>query len=679
MGLFKRIALTVLGAVGLLFVAALPLQNSVTVVANTTALRAIPTTAAYGGSVLRTTDGVAGAPPMFFFPGSSACSTDDGAICVNSSDGNHWSGQFLNHVFDVRQFGIVGNGSTDITSALQNVINDAPQGAELYFPSAGSAYTIATGVTVAYGKSLKVRGDDIYVAPLTPFDNVEADWTGSGTWMKCQSTSVPCWLFNGNGWKFSGINFWQTQPTPAVQTQCGNPCTMTSGWTPTVYGPLIEVNGAIPTSGTTGLANYWDIDHVVAANCDSSPGCIEIIGSNGSGTVSSVSPHLYSHFDHNYIGNLGVGLYEEWEDNDIVMVDDKFELPWENYSSSVLYYTEGNSTSAGHKIDESWNYVAGQVQIGVEHDFSAIGIQAQNQQITEPFGTLQIGAQAFSLLGENFNEVCRAIYTPATSGSPSAATVFQGVIQGGILSTDFLTSPVAGQCANGTGAPNALDLQSTAVSLQVSGLQAYDVQTLLNSTGSVFWTGANTLSYSNYSNGGNAIVFGSGNNIQLSGVSNLITLNSNAGLRYSGTPSPTTFASGLSIDGPSGSIRRLNFTHLGSPASGGGLDIEDWDFREDTSGNMALFRYGPTGSFVDVPIGVSTSTGLLSVNDGLLTTIVEQGTYTIGGTLPTCSTVGPSGAYVSNGILSPTFQQVVSTTGTTTQHVTCNGSSWVYQ
>ena len=48
--------------------------------------------------------------------------------------------------------------------------------------------------------------------------------------------------------------------------------------------------------------------------------------------------------------------------------------------------------------------------------------------------------------------------------------------------------------------------------------------------------------------------------------------------------------------------------------------------------------------------------------------------------LPTCGSIAPAGsmAYVTNGVASPTFMGSVSTTGSATDPVFCNGSGWVY-
>lgn len=96
-------------------------------VANTTALRA-SSTAVFPNGVTRLTDGVAGAPPLHFTVGSGACSTDDGASCVNSSDGNHWNGVFPVNGADIRQWGAIADDTTDSGPPLQKALAWAATG-----------------------------------------------------------------------------------------------------------------------------------------------------------------------------------------------------------------------------------------------------------------------------------------------------------------------------------------------------------------------------------------------------------------------------------------------------------------------------------------------------------------------------------------------------------------------
>lgn len=121
--------------------AGVPIGNTPVTVANTTALRALPTTAAYNGQVTRMTDGTAGSPPMQFSPGTSPCGTDDGATCVDSADGKSWVGIFPGNRADASQFGI-STSVTDNSAVLQLW---AAQACNHTLTIASGTYNFATG------------------------------------------------------------------------------------------------------------------------------------------------------------------------------------------------------------------------------------------------------------------------------------------------------------------------------------------------------------------------------------------------------------------------------------------------------------------------------------------------------------------------------------------------------
>jgi hypothetical protein len=105
-----------------LLVAGAPVSNSLVVVPHLNALQGTPIAAAPNGMVRRLTDGVAGAPPLDFQAGAGTCAatglTNDGASCVNSSDGNHWLGVFPTNGADVRQWGADPTGANDSEPAF---------------------------------------------------------------------------------------------------------------------------------------------------------------------------------------------------------------------------------------------------------------------------------------------------------------------------------------------------------------------------------------------------------------------------------------------------------------------------------------------------------------------------------------------------------------------------------
>lgn len=108
--------------------AGVPIPNSPVVVANTAALRAI-TTGAVAGTVIRMTDGAAGAPPLDYVPDAgSVCSADDGGRCIAATAGGpsaYWLAQFPAAGVSPTEWGAVGDGVTNATTAMQAAINGA--------------------------------------------------------------------------------------------------------------------------------------------------------------------------------------------------------------------------------------------------------------------------------------------------------------------------------------------------------------------------------------------------------------------------------------------------------------------------------------------------------------------------------------------------------------------------
>lgn len=154
------------------------------VVANTTALRGTCTTAAgcptgdgiAATGVWRQTDGVANAPPLFFTPGTGACSTDDGASCVSAANGaNHWNGQFPNQVADARQFSAVPDGTTNDLTALQACLNAMSPGGTCRMDGRfywSGSLSVPLKTTLQCGDSMPIYfGSQWNTAPVLVYDN----------------------------------------------------------------------------------------------------------------------------------------------------------------------------------------------------------------------------------------------------------------------------------------------------------------------------------------------------------------------------------------------------------------------------------------------------------------------------------------------------------------------------
>lgn len=107
--------------------------GSASQVATNAALEAT-STGTYPNGVWRATFSVnsyanANAPPLFYVPSASACSLNAGAgdngSQVESADGKCWIARFPSGPLDIRQFGAIGDSSTDNTAAIQNALNAA--------------------------------------------------------------------------------------------------------------------------------------------------------------------------------------------------------------------------------------------------------------------------------------------------------------------------------------------------------------------------------------------------------------------------------------------------------------------------------------------------------------------------------------------------------------------------
>ena len=158
----KRAALAVAGAAALLFVGAIPIQNSVVSVANNTVLSETPIAAAYSGVIVRVTDGLAGAPPEAFLAGEGTCAkaglVSDGASCQNSNDGNHWTGIFPNGA-DPREWGVVADNSTDNSTTFQNALNwVVAHNSKLLLPAGRIYFATGQSVTMPTGASFTIQG-----------------------------------------------------------------------------------------------------------------------------------------------------------------------------------------------------------------------------------------------------------------------------------------------------------------------------------------------------------------------------------------------------------------------------------------------------------------------------------------------------------------------------------------
>jgi len=140
------------------------------------------------------------------------------------------------NVYNAQNYGIVADGSTDNTSALNSLISQisALGGGYLYLPAATNTYVTNSGITLLQG--VKLLGDGIMNfsgmdlplnTPPPPF------WASYGSWLQCKDTVNSAVTIGGHGCGIKGVNFGYAQPTPSA--------TPHTTWTPTTWPYAVSV------------------------------------------------------------------------------------------------------------------------------------------------------------------------------------------------------------------------------------------------------------------------------------------------------------------------------------------------------------------------------------------------------------------------------------------------------
>lgn len=398
-------------------------STGIPVAATNAALMATATSV--GPAIIRLDYSTFGAGPQTFTPSNSACTFPDGGVQVPSSDGKCWIAN-PKGVFDVLQFG-AGTGTNDtpaITAAFAACSRAG--GGQVNFRPIGHSYPMTTGITVA-ALGCIAHGDThgFWKTSNPVFDNVEADYTTNGVWVRCDDLSNSCFNITGDGSGIEGINFWHTQDTPPSGSQCSVPCTFTHNWAPRNYPYAITVG---PTANHVRLR---DISMVNATNC------IDLEGPNSG--VFGVGTSL----EHLNLGCARTGIKFRLIDNTLNLTDIHHELWWYQGASDWWGWMEsGNS-----HVDWDMCYLANPMISNVEFAFSQVAMKFTDCTVSSGFGNITFGA---FLQGTNisFNENCQAM----TVAGP--ATHVNGNLLNVLAYSDSTSSPVAGQCANQTGATN---------------------------------------------------------------------------------------------------------------------------------------------------------------------------------------------------------------------------------
>jgi hypothetical protein len=115
--------------------------------------------------------------------------------------------------YNVLNFGAVGDGTTDDSSAIQAACTAAEQagGGIVFMPATGAAY-VASNIILSNSVILMGIGTRTFWGETASV----ADWTSTGTWIKSTDTTNPTVTLNGHGSGLIGVNFIRDQVTPGV-------------------------------------------------------------------------------------------------------------------------------------------------------------------------------------------------------------------------------------------------------------------------------------------------------------------------------------------------------------------------------------------------------------------------------------------------------------------------------
>lgn len=565
---------------------------------------------------------------------------------------------------DVRAFGAKCDGVTNDSPAFTAAIASLTKGGEVEVPATGASCVLSTGIALggASQSGVSLRGTAGAYWPGYD-DNVEGHWTSFGSWIRCDDTVNACITVNGNGSAIDGLNFWYNQPTPSG-SNCGATCVFTHDWNPINYPFTISIKAP------QNFNHFSNINIINAANC------IDIEGPD-TGVAS-----FFTYFDHMQLGCFNTGMKMLRVDNAISVHDVKFLVLWYQAFANVWGYMEGDTTVAGHKLDMDMAYVSDAAFSDVQFYQSWAAIRASTASVTSGLGAVTFAAQGLQFTNTVFNQVCQAIILG--SGNP----IVNGDFTNTVINIDPQTSFEAGQCGQAT--PIAFNLNSNNVDLSFTNINGFIAQQLFDvgggTGGGVHLSGRNRISYSAYASGAPAIHVNAGGFADMAaGVNNLFP-SVGAGPQCTGNCRnwPTVGLGDVWISGASGQARQQLFMTT-TPA---GVFQSRWGIKEDlvtegganTGSNFGIDRYADSGSFIDTPLQITRSTGVMIALNGLAVSggVLGLPTYTVAG-LPTCNgTTNINTFAVVTDATAPTYHGALTGGSTVHTKVLCTGAGgWV--
>jgi hypothetical protein len=566
-----------------------------TVAANVTPA---PTIAAAGGTplVVKRNTGAALAP------GDLAAN----ARMLLTSNGLNWF--LLNPGFSgtghvaAQAFGAKGDGITDDSQAIANAFAacGAAGGGDVFFAPTGHPYRIVRANLINPQSGCGWLGVGTFDPPSNLYDNVESDWTKSGSWIKPDDqTNSPVVLTHGGN--VVGLNFWYPQPTPSSTVCLSAPCAYVAGWTPTAYPYTIVVP---QTSAGVTIAN-----NVIVNGYD----CIDLEGTgNGIAAMrTSVINNLTNCFDRE--------IKFDSVDNTLVVMGNRHTAIWFQGSLQVLNYVEG---TAGHGIGWDVSYLANVQALGNEFAWKRLGILLTDGTANNGFGSLAFAGANWQFVGNSFNEVCQAMKVA------SGTTHFAGGSAGNGVGLNILTNTTAfadtntsnaTQCAGAT--PIMFDFSSDNVGVQLDGLNLGEVNTIAKigngSSGYLRINGARAQSYSTFNAGQAAFIAANGAYPDIPGDFLSVVPAASAGPFLSGFPlAPYSMLGEAQIGANVQQTANICQGTLPASPSAAGM-LRRWCWRKDvsnetgsnTGSDFALDAYNDDGTYHFSPFIATRANG----------------------------------------------------------------------
>jgi hypothetical protein len=292
-----------------------------------------------------------------------------------------------NNIIDPRSLGLVC-GLSDSTSYLNQAATQlASTGGTILVPC---PITVAGMVTL--GSNIKLAGiSPIYYPSMTDTPGPSVWPPTSGPSINCTGTTVTfCILVNGIGTHIENINFGNPQPPPPS----------VGDWHPTVFPFVI---GTTNNSGWQGLT-------IRDVTCTA---CSHFIDLEGTPNYATFSGNQIT------IEHLWCNACLEDPAIELHRIDNK--LYASDWNFIPQYY--GSTPSMGgyerqHAVSIDMKYVAAPQFNGMNF-FAGVksAITAENDTVTNNFGTLNFAVSAAQFVNTQFNQVCQAVTLPGGNGT----------------------------------------------------------------------------------------------------------------------------------------------------------------------------------------------------------------------------------------------------------------------